>query len=209
MRKYTILLALLICLPTLASAQRIQFGVKGGVTLNTADVDATLLRYDDPKETPYHIKGGAGYLFGLVSQIQLSPVFYFQPELTINSIHYRSNIHIDESIESFSIYTSDEYGNEGSTHFMELPLTFGAAYRFLRFNGGVAFNLFHIGDPGITRPRVGYQAGIGVNLKGWTLDARYHGNFEKRIKNVVSEVGDSYGYSVNDGYFSLSAGYLF
>ncbi|MDR0955160.1 MAG: PorT family protein [Rikenellaceae bacterium] len=198
MKKIVLVLAVLTLTTATASAQLFRLGVKGGVSMLATDVKAVSDAGQSDQWDEFKSKG-LGWNAGLMARINVPLIgLYVQPELLYNHATYQM---FDKSGKS----TDVDYGN------IELPVLVGFKFLFLRVNAGPTFTLANIEGSdvlAIEKPSVGFQAGVGLGLKKFTLDVRYQGYFDKEWGDIkFDDVTDK--LKTNDGYWGVSLGYFF
>ena len=188
---------MVLCLTAAAaSAQMIRFGVKGGITMLSTDVKASV----NSSERWEALKSkNVGWNAGLMARLNIPLTnVYVQPELIYSHASYKLT---DNSGNSEKL----KYGN------IEIPVMLGFKVLFLNANVGPTFTVATMSDGDfykIDRPDVGFQAGLGVTIKKITLDVRYHGYFSKKWKEIdFGDVTDK--LQARDGYWGVSLGYFF
>lgn len=197
MKKFIFVFALLSLTAATASSQMIRLGVKGGLTMLSTDID-DVTNSSGSQWTEFKSKN-MGWNLGLMARVNIPLTgLYVQPELIYNHAAYRM---FDTSGKSSKI----KYAN------IELPVLLGFKILFLRANVGPTFTLATIDDGDlfkVERPDVGFQAGLGVTVKKFAIDVRYHGYFNKAWNDIkISDVGNK--IKANDGYWGVSLGYFF
>lgn len=183
-----------------------QFGIKGGLLINSSDLKYTFSdkydRYSESSTKP-------GFELGLQARINLPLGFLLQPEL----VYSRTN-------GSFPLDAAT-VGNDRlkvRSNWIEVPVLVGWKFSIVRLMVGPSFRfpmdevMTSGGAEAKIAPRLqsfvlGFQAGIGIDLGRLTLDARYCGNFTN-----VTDQGVFQNYTpnlkVNERKVAISIGYM-
>ncbi|MDE5945103.1 MAG: PorT family protein [Rikenella sp.] len=187
-----------------------QFGVKGGLLINSSDLKYTFSgnseRYDKSSTKP-------GFELGLQARVRLPMGFLLQPEIVYSRTS--GSFPIDE--------TNGGGGEYGSTlkvrsNWIEVPVLVGWKFSIVRLMVGPSFRfpMDEVMNAGLKEAKVaprlqnfvlGYQAGVGLDLGRWTVDARYCGN----ITNITDKgVMEQYtpNLKVNERKVAISIGYM-
>lgn len=173
----------------------INFGVKAGIVSDQTKVDGGTLGtlFED---------ANTGYQFGGVVRVSvpLLPI-YVQPEI---------------------LYTTTKFGKESTTasvSHIDVPVLVGAGIGIgttakVRVNAGPVFNVnssskLEIGgasieDSSVFDKSMGWTAGAGIDLFGFTIDFRYNGQFKDSEGEFVGATS-----AVKTKNMSISVGYLF
>lgn len=208
MKKIVILIAAsLMAVATVSAGNNnlpfLKFGFKGGVTIEKQNVKFSELSMDWLENTLND--ASTGYHVGITARVKIPviPVFV-QGELLYNW----NNIKVEDSVS--------EVSTKIKTHYFSVPVLVGVGIGFgdtarIRANAGPVFNfaskvsegdlsLDYIADA-ISKPAVGWTAGVGVDLFGLMIDGRYNGQFKK---NSAAE-----GNTGKPASWSVSVGFLF
>lgn len=172
----------------------ISFGVKAGITSDQTKVDGGSLGtlFENAK---------TGYQIGAVLRVDvpLLPI-YVQPEL---------------------LYSTSKFGEDSMTasvNHIDVPVLLGFGVGIgttakVRINAGPVFNVnssskIKMGDTDLSSDlfdkEVGWTAGAGVDLLGFTVDFRYNGQFKDSEGEFVGATS-----AIKSQNWSLSVGYLF
>ncbi len=209
MKKSIGLLCLLVSLGAIAAraASPVKLGIKGGLLLNSAslkyDNQAGNIKYDRTSSKP-------GFEAGVVVRAQFPGGFLIQPEVLYT--HTKGVFPTDPNQVGTSQVTI-------KSNSIDVPVMVG--WRFLklvRVMAGPSF-CFPTGEifatdngTGGVAPRLkdfvlGFQAGVGVDLGRFTLDARYCANLTEITDGKVSSLTIK-GLEAKQKRFSFSLGYM-
>ena len=199
---------MLSCLAVGAMAQGlkpISFGVKAGIISDNIDIlksgkDELKSIFSDPK---------TGWQLGLTSRINLA-MFHIQPEILFNMNRYD----LRTEMETGGVATADVKINT-----VDVPVLFGLRLLMLRLQAGPTFNLLTdtkvknsagaIHYVKADRPSVSYTLGLGLDLFGVNLDARYNGTFERMKQDIQVGDGNTTSYKTKFNSWMFSIGYMF
>lgn len=166
MKRYKLLLLLLVCLSINATAQ-IELAVKGGIhSVNLSDEIVT-----DGNSDLSFADSKYGYHFGLHPRIAVLGIFV-EPGLTFNSssVDYRLN---DDTASNIVNETYKDIG---------IPVMVGFGSGFISAFGGPVLH-YQIdkfkdiwSEERLKNATMGFQAGLGVKLWKLRAEARYEGN---------------------------------
>lgn len=196
MKKIIILLAA-ISLATVATAQPIRLGVKGGLSFLSTDIGGKVGDGSDKLATLE--SKTVGWQLGLMGRFSIPMTgVYLQPELIFNHAGYDYRPEGDKK-------KNISYNN------IELPVLLGFKVLFMNAHFGPTFTLGTFDNNDlyqIKRPDVGFQFGLGLTFSQITLDIRHQTYFKSNWKNLnFSEVHDK--IKANEGYWTFSVGYFF
>lgn len=171
MKKIILLLIILVGSTTIASAQFVKFGVKGGLNINSSDFVVK-----NTENAINAVKNNAGYHIGITTRINLMAL-YIQGDIL-----YNHNSHS---------YNLDGGNMKVKENKLSVPVVAGLDILFLRVYAGPRFdfNLGNnltksIGNADIIKETLdnrwlGYQIGIGTDiLSRISLDISYNGYFK-------------------------------
>lgn len=173
----------------------IKFGVKAGIISDQTKVDGGSLG------TLFE-NSNTGYQFGAVVRVSvpLLPI-YIQPEV---------------------LYTTTKFGEDNltaSVSHIDVPVLLGAGIGIgttakVRVNAGPVFNVnsnskvtlagVSVESDELFKKSVGWTAGAGIDLFGFTLDFRYNGQFKDSEGEFVGATS-----AVKSQNWSFTLGYLF
>ena len=181
----------------------VDFGIKAGV--NTANFDLNKSNIGDNFKVLNDSR--TGYHAGVFMRLNFLS-FHIQPEFLYNWNSYKMEMwargsNVDE-ISKVKVQT------------LEVPVLAGLDILFLRLNAGPVFNLMNktsvsghvVDDVEVTKPSVGFAAGLGIDLMKFSIDVRYNGQFS-RSKNRITIEQDSYDFKSNFQGWTFSLGYRF
>lgn len=158
-----------------ASAQGFELGVRAGVGSQNLDMNFSGLK---------DAKSKLGWNLAAVSRIRLLGIgdgllgagLYFQPEV----VYSQNNLKGERVGGDMAAPTKIRM------QMVDVPLLLSLKVSLVRVQAGPVFNLmnnFKTVDGSMEflplRPAVGYALGASVDLLGLTVDARYHGEFNK------------------------------
>ncbi len=216
MKKTAGILVILILTVSVASAQFIQFGVKGGVNFSK-------LKFDDIQNvtsggTEYSLMESdalVGFHVGVMSRIMVFS-FYIQPELYFNTAGGKVVIHeLQSQSSAYTTYTRDVKFNK-----IDLPIMVGLKLGPVRINAGPVASAILSTQSGLNdiipemstfskSATVGYQVGLGVDLfKFLTIDYRYEGSLSK-WGDKLTVGGNDYSFDSRGNVSMISLGILF
>ncbi len=155
-------------------------------------------------------RGDFGYHFGVIGKVKLLK-FFIQPELLF------SVAKVDLSYQDLTTFDSIHYGKE-NFYSLDLPVMAGYKLGPLKLEvGPVATWLFGYKSSlmdsynlkqNLNTMTVGYQAGLGVELGGLIIDAKYEGNLSK-LGTGMKIAGTDVKFDQRLSKLLLSVGYLF
>ena len=202
MRHFFFLLCAALIVSGAASAQRIQFGLRGGV--NIVDHHFGRIRIGNAAITKS--KAQIGYDMGLVLRLNLSKHLHLQTELNYSFQNYA--FHVTE------IYTRDV---KMRTERLEIPVELGFQFGAFRIFGGAQFRVAQTGRSNASQvlkvrfndDDIGIMGGIGLNIKKFFIDFRVSGYPRSHVWNTfVSDglsqrvkVGRNIVYGGSIGFF--------
>jgi len=183
------------------------FGIKAGVaseSLNFEEIKLTGLRIAI-QDASY------GFHIGLFARGKLGDRVYIQPELLFNSntVDFRVNDLADGLVNKV---LHEKYQN------LDIPLMAGLKFGPLRLNAGPVGHV-HIASKSELGQissyskrfkdfKMGYQAGVGLDIWRLLLDVRYEGNFTKFGEHMRIG-GQEVAFSQNPNRWVFSAGFTF
>lgn len=186
------------------AASPVQFGVKGGLLINSSDLKYTLSgnseRYDKSSTKP-------GFELGFQARVRLPLGFLIQPEVVYS-----------RTTGSFSTTDGTE-SMKTRSNWIEVPVLAGWKFSIVRLMAGPSFRfpMDEVMNTGLKETNVtprlrnfvlGYQAGVGLDLGRVTIDARYCGNFSKIAKQQPG-LGDYLSaLKVKEQKVAISIGYM-
>ncbi|RWU08361.1 porin family protein [Pedobacter chitinilyticus] len=189
MKKILLLLTLAAGLNVAVNAQDkpVSFGVKAGLALPSQTASAMGISISTSSKTSFYV--------GAVADINISPIFSFQPGLTY--IGKGGKFNVDEMIEQMGADPSEFEGVDKVTFnysYLELPLNLLA-----NFNAGTG--KFFIG----AGPYAAYALSANMKAGDLKVDADF-GSDEGQDKRMEFGVNFLGGYKLNNG-LNLHAGY--
>ena len=187
-----------------------QFGVKGGLLVNSSDLKYTFSgnrdRYDKSSTKP-------GFEFGFQARLRLPLGFLLQPEIVYSRTS--GTFPIDEINGG-----GGQYGDKLKirSNWIEVPVLVGWKFSIVRLMLGPSFRfpMDEVMNAGVKEAKVaprlqsfvmGYQAGIGIDLGRLTVDARYCGNFTNITDKGVTDIYTP-NLKVNERKVAISIGYM-
>ncbi len=189
----------LVGLSTFSFAQKIDFGVKGGLVFNTdkGKVLSGIEKIIDKKGS-----GSTGFQAGVLAQVSFIG-WYIQPELLFTQ--YKNKYSADD--ESFKV-TKKRF---------DLPVNFGKKVLGIgHVQAGPVFS-YYLND-GISLNEikklkqddfnVGFQLGTGVKVSNILVDLRYEYGFGK-ITSTFIKSGTSFSTETRPSFLNLTVGYIF
>lgn len=188
MKKILLLLTLAAGLNVAANAQNkpVFFGIKAGVAFPTIDFSNEIASRNTDSKTSFYV--------GAIADINISPLFSFQPGLTY--IGKGAKFNMRKAMEEIDIDPSDLQGNEIFTFnysYLELPVNFLANFK-------VGGGKFFIG----AGPYVAYA--ISANLESTEKDDLEFGSEDGLYRRVEFGINFLGGYTLING-LNLHAGY--
>lgn len=211
MKKTLLFTLILFCGLTAVRAQSlVQFGVKGGLLVNSSDLKYTFSsnqkRYSESSTKP-------GFELGFQARVRLPLGFLLQPEI----VYSRTS-------GAFPIDESNGGSASGEklkirSNWIEVPVLVGWKFSIVRLMAGPSFRfpMDEVMNAGFEEAKVaprldnfvmGYQAGVGIDLGRLTLDARYCGNFSNITDQGVTQNNYAPGLKVNERKVAISIGYM-
>lgn len=208
-------LILVICLIAAAASiqAQVRIGIRAGVS--TSDLNPDDIRIFDQggldrfnialKDARYGVHGG------LVIRARINK-FVIQPEVIFNSNK------VDYAVDDLQDPNSTTAIKTEKFQYLDIPLMMGAKFGPLRLLAGPVGHVFINNSSELTdidgyeekfqEFTFGYQAGLGLDLWKFTIDARYEGNFSK-FGDHFTFFGNEYAFDQSPARFVLSAGFLF
>lgn len=208
MKKVIFVLALAATFATSVQAQ-FKAGIKGGVTTYNMKLGDFLVTNGDAVEDfGLAVKDAKfGYQFGLWARIGRG--LHLQPEIlfSTNKVEYTIN-------NGNGTFTGEEtYAN------IDVPIMAGIKLGPLRAQAGPVARIFLGSDDKLAnaiddfqsdhdRLKIGYQAGIGLDLWRVQLDLRYEGSL-KHFGDAISVAGQDFGLDGKAGRVMATVGVAF
>ncbi len=215
MKKFLLLLTVLLTTTLVATAQPIKLGVKGGLNLNSSSLSLsegiTGITASSFSES---VKSNTGYHIGLTARISLLGLYVQGDALYVhNSQEFSLENETYESVENR----------------LDIPIVAGFKFLFLRIYAGPRF-MINLGDNIKTDIKdlegtaesfedawenraLGYTAGIGMDLgKNLALDFSYNGSFsssEISVEYLKDNITETLNLESNNKHFRLSLTYFF
>jgi len=206
MRK--IVCALLVCAATLSISSAkalglgiltIKSGVKGGLSLYPSNPKSST---DFPVDGS--MKYNVGYHFGVMTRLEFIHLLYVQPEIVYNHAAY-----------DLTLPTSGTTKLTDNT--ISVPVLGGVHFAFFRVYAGPVFNIANFGSGDskyfsnvtITRPSVGYQAGVGFSLLMLDVDLRLNGTGIRPTQSLFPKTGNRQDVNLTRNNIMLSVGVSF
>ncbi len=201
---------------SVATAQ-VRIGIKGGI-------NAAQLKSNDeiitPNPTPnayYRITIPkhtlVGYHVGLMGQIQLS-AFFIQPEAIYTVTKNDINIY---DLNGSNPTLANEI--EQKLNRLDFPIIVGLKLGAFKAGIGPVFTFLISDDSDLKRitqydmqlnnATVGYQAGIGLDFKNLTFDARYSGSLSKVSDGIKISDTQKLDFDSRINQFIFSVGFFF
>lgn len=181
-------------------AQEVDFGLRAGVNL----FDVSISEFKNSNGMVQSIKGGdqkLGYHAGIYGQFSIA-TFFVRPELLYtfqnSEIQYTDNGGTEKTLEI-------DYSR------FDIPVIVGAKLGPIRLGVGPVAS-FAISKPdgafnkSLKDATFGYQAGIGVDLAGFSIDLRYEGALSKYAESVTID-GQNYQADSRTSMFMLGLGF--
>jgi len=208
MKKVIFVFALAATFATVAQAQ-FKAGIKGGVTTYNMELGDFLVTNGDAAEDfGLAVKDAKfGYQFGFWAR--LGKGLHLQPEIlfSTNKVEYAITDGSDTFIEE------ETYAN------IDVPIMAGIKLGPLRAQAGPVARFFIGSDEKLAniiedyqsdhdRLKIGYQAGIGLDLWRVQLDLRYEGSL-KHFGDAISVAGQNFGLDGKAGRVMATVGVSF
>jgi len=197
MKKLILVLTIAFFLSHVTDAQIFKYGIKAGIGFSSIQIE-DITGIDDGTDVYNLVTGDGvmGYHVGLQTRIKIA-MLYLQPELYFNA----GGGTIDQVVSGGATEVLNVKFNR-----IDLPLLVGVKLGPIRLNAGPVGSYvisgtneiidlipdYKVFTSGMTW---GFQAGIGVGLSKFSLDARYEGS--------LSAFGDS--FTVGGSNFALDA----
>ncbi len=216
MKKTAGILIILMFTVGVASAQFIEFGVKGGINFSK-------LKFDDIKNvtsngTEYNLLESnalTGFHVGVMTRIKLFSL-YIQPELYFNTAG--GKVVVQELQSSGTDYKS--YTRNVKFSKIDLPIMTGLKIGPVRVNAGPVASVILSTQSGLNEiipelstlsktATIGYQVGFGLDLfKFLTLDYRFEGSLSK-WGDKFTVAGKDYAFDSRGNMSMISLGIMF
>lgn len=177
MKQFVILLCAALFVCGAASAQRLQFGLRGGI--HTADHSFGRVRIGDLAVTSG--KAQIGYDVGIALRLNITRHLHLQSELNYAFTDYAFRVS--------ELYTRDV---KMRTERLELPVELGLQFGVFRIFGGAQFRLTQSGRstaPELLKVRfndddIAIMGGVGLNIKKFFIDLRVSGYPRSHVWNT-------------------------
>jgi len=216
MKKTAGIFVILILTVSVASAQLVQFGVKGGVNFSK-------LKFDDIKNVTSNGKeynlmesnAFTGFHVGVMTRVNLFSLF-IQPELYFNTAGGKVVVQeLQSSGTDYKTYTRNVKFSK-----IDLPVMTGLKVGPVRVNAGPVASIILSTQSGLNEiipelstmaksATIGYQVGFGVDLfKFVTLDYRFEGSLSK-WGDKITVGGQDYAFDSRGNMSMISLGILF
>ncbi len=187
-----------------ASAQGPKIGVKGGI--NIASYTPTPVYLDDTYIAPVS-SSGTGYQLGVTLRLTIPGFIFIQPDLLYVSRDYDYDI----------TAAADTHRETIKTKRLEVPLMLGFNISSMRFFAGPVFRLSSSESNSVkdspfsveyNDSDVAFQAGIGLDIRKFFLEARYTTYFNPTehtynygASNAAVKVKSDEQWLFNAGFF--------
>jgi hypothetical protein len=199
----------------IASAQNVNFGLKGGLTFSTLNFDdvtnivSNASSYDLESDEAF-----MGYHFGAFARIEVFSL-YIQPELYFTTSG--GKVLVEETPDAGSVVRSVR---EIKYNKIDLPVLVGFKIGPVRANAGPVATVLLSEDNGVEdiipelealskTATVGLQAGVGVDLfKFLTIDYRFEGSLSK-YGDKFTIGGADYAFDSRANIHLISLGIMF
>jgi hypothetical protein len=204
MKTKNLLIAAFIMTLSLSARAQMSYGLRVGISSSN-------IKLENSSSADYKIdysRGDIGYHFGVIAKLKIVK-FFVQPELLF------STAKVDMS------YTgSDDSTRLGRQVFnsLDLPIMVGIKLSAFKLEVGPVGTLLlstksslldeQNVDQDLNNMTIGYQAGIGVELGGLIIDAKYQGNLSKLGTGM--DIGNTtVNFDQRMNQWIVSVGYLF
>ena len=210
---------LLICFVSLfvlatADAQMFKIGLKGGVGFSKLTFD-DISGITDGSDVYNLVTGSTttGYHVGLQTKIKIAMI-YIQPELYWNAAGGTV-----EKIVTSGNAVSETYNVKFNS--IDIPVLVGVKLGPIRINAGPVGSIKVSEDnDGLDQlsqdfetltgsMSFGFQAGLGVDLSKFSIDARYEGSLTKYLGDEVMIGGNPYTLDARPSQWLISLGFWF
>ena len=192
---------------------QVKFGLKAGI--NTIQIEGSSLSVTDMQSNEDFVlsvrEAQYGYHFGAFLRIKAGG-FLIQPEVLFNSDNVDYSLRDPSDNNVLSSIGNERYNN------LDIPILFGVKLGPAYLLGGPVGHVFinsssdlvdeEFYDSAFEQFKLGWQAGLGVNIWKLTLDLRYEGNFHK-FGDHISLFGEEIAFSENQNRVLASIGYRF
>lgn len=177
MRQFVILLCAALFVCGAASAQRLQFGLRGGIS--TVDHSFGRVRIGDLSVTPG--KAQIGYDVGIVLRLNITKHLHLQSELNYAFTDYAFRVS--------GLHTRDV---KMRTERLELPVELGFQFGIFRLFGGAQFRLTQSDRSTASKmlkvrfndDDIAVMGGVGLNIKKFFIDFRVSGYPRSHVWNT-------------------------
>ena len=205
------MLVVLTCAVGAVGAQTVRFGLRAGVSAASEPDDIKRFNYQARNYELSVEDVRLGFHFGVVLQARLGKIA-LQPELLFHST--RTDYRLGELLGSGLVET---IRTEKFSH-VEVPVLLGYRWGPLRLQAGPVGRAYvasssefegvagFVSDP--TDFAVGYQAGIGFDIRKVLVDLKYDGSFED-VGRGINIGGELLEFSKTSGRTFLTIGLLF
>jgi hypothetical protein len=185
-------------------AQDYALGIKAGVNYSQS-VILDVVSTDGVDMDDLETQKGSALVFGAFATATYGK-FMIQPEILFSenqSLVSLDDVNIEDlDLSDFLSINVDK---------VDVPIIFGyKAFNTIRLTGGPVFSHVSVetGDPlfSFSDMTLGYQAGIGFDIKKLTFDARYEGNLSKFEEYIETESG-TISVDTRKSLFQFTMGY--
>ncbi|MEL6721532.1 MAG: outer membrane beta-barrel protein, partial [Bacteroidota bacterium] len=191
--KKTLILSGLLFATTFAFSQ-IKFGARLGVSTTDLEAGQLLITNQETLEEFNLAVQDAkfGVHAGLFAKIPITDLFFIQPEILLNS----NRVDFQLGADSLGSVVSEKY------QYLDIPLIFGMqlgpikpqagliGHVFLRSNSDLDIEGYKQDFQNLT---IGFQAGLGIEIKKILFDVRYEGNLSK-FGSHITVAGQEYNF---------------
>jgi len=209
MKRLFVLFLLVVTMANVGIAQRISFGLKGGLNFSSLPELQTT-----PPTAGYIVSALAeshtGFHAGLTSYFKLAG-FFLQPELLYTQTG-RNMVLTPTGANPVATSFLQEYAH------LTLPVQMGMSIGPLKVGVGPVFSMLLDNwndldddinfDQVVNNTTLGYQVGVGIVLGSLMVDARFEDNLS-RLGSGVNIGGQNIAFDTRPRQFILSLGFLF
>lgn len=206
--KKTLILSGLLLVATLAFSQ-VKFGGRLGVSTTDLEPSQLLITNSETLEEFNLAVQDAkfGVHAGLFAKIPITDMFFIQPEILLNS----NRVDFQLGTDSIGSVVSEKY------QYLDIPLIVGMqlgpikpqagliGHVFLRSNSDLDIEGYKQDFQSLT---LGFQAGLGIEIKKILFDVRYEGNLSK-FGNHITVAGQEYKFDDRPSRLVLTLGIAF
>jgi hypothetical protein len=196
---------------------QVRIGIKGGINVSRLNSDTEILTPSPTTENNYKITipnyAMIGYHIGLVGQIQLFS-FFIQPEALYTVTRNDINIYDLNSANPDNANPITQKLNR-----IDVPILVGLKFNSFKIGVGPVATFLISDDSDLKRiteydlklnkATLGFQAGLGFDIKKFTIELKYEGSLSKVSDGINLKDGEKMSFDSRINQIIVSAGLFF